>query len=94
MRLFDWVQQRGFGELTRLRRATGLGYTAIHEIYRGIRKCRYDTAKAISEATGGVVSIAELCEPVRAPKRRLSLRSRVARARAKSLPALPRSEVP
>jgi len=63
MRLHDWIEREGPGALSRLMRATGLAYSTVTYIARG-RKCpRYETAKRISEATGGEVSIPELCDP-------------------------------
>ncbi len=50
---------------------SGLSYLVICEIYNGTRLLKhYPTAKKLSAATGGLVSIAELCEPPATPKRK------------------------
>jgi hypothetical protein len=51
----------------RLCRETGLGLRTIYAIRDGVNLPRFATAKKISEATGGAVSIEELCEPPSAP---------------------------
>lgn len=63
MRLKQWVEREGRGEIMRLMRVTGLSYQAVHAIAHG-RKSSYDSAERISKATDGAVSIAELCEAV------------------------------
>ncbi len=63
MQLSDWIAREGRGSVTRLMRETGLAYTTIHYAARGEAISQYDTAKRISVATGGEVSIKELCEP-------------------------------
>jgi DNA-binding transcriptional regulator YdaS (Cro superfamily) len=78
MRLATWVAQQGRGELTRLRRVTGLSYPTVHAVYSGTQTPTYETAVKISRATGGVVTVAELCEPAESPPapRRNAKRSR------------------
>lgn len=62
MTLLEWIEARGRGEVSRLMRVTGLAYTTILYARSGDKRVGYDTAKAISRATDGAVSIAELCE--------------------------------
>lgn len=70
MRLDEWVAQSAAGELSRLARKTKLAYTTVFAIAHGQQTPRYNTAKRLSDATGGEVSIAELCEPRAGRKRR------------------------
>lgn len=42
---------------------SGVSYTSLKAYAHGKLVVRYDVAKRISEATGGAVTIAELCEP-------------------------------
>jgi hypothetical protein len=39
-----------------------LAYTTVFGIARGKQRARYESAKAISAATGGAVSIDEMCD--------------------------------
>ncbi len=64
MRLREWLATQPKGTQARLVRETGLGETTVHLASCGRRVGRYETARKISEATGGAVSIAELCEPI------------------------------
>jgi hypothetical protein len=43
-------------------RKTGLSYAAVHAFAHGKLVMKYETARLISGATEGEVSIAELCE--------------------------------
>lgn len=72
MRLDEWVRRQGVGELTRLKNKTGLAYTTVHAIYRGAQTPTFASAQALSEATGGVVTIAELCTTAQRPGRKRS----------------------
>lgn len=63
MTLNDWVAEQGKGSMSLLQRKTGLAYTTVWKAARGIRTVRYATAKLLSQATDGAVSVAELCEP-------------------------------
>lgn len=56
-----WLAASG-QTLVDLHHATRIGYATLVAA-KGGRPMRYATAKALSEATGGAVSIAELCEP-------------------------------
>lgn len=49
--------------MVRLVRETGLAQRTIYAIRDGENRPRYATAKKISEATGGAVTIEDLCEP-------------------------------
>ena len=67
MTLHDWVENQGRGELSRLARETGLAYTTVFGAAQGRRLKSYARAKLLSDATGGAVTIAELCEEPGAP---------------------------
>jgi hypothetical protein len=61
MLLADYVKREGNGAITRLQRKTRLAYTTV---FRALHHAvGYRSAKKLSEATGGEVSILELCEP-------------------------------
>lgn len=79
MRLPDWIEQQGRGALSRLSEESGVCYPTVHSIFSGKQTPTYATAKRISDATFGEVSIAELCEPP--PKRSRNARPRVNRPR-------------
>lgn len=75
MDLAAYVKLKGTGEMTRLHRESGVSYATIHRLSKkGHRLSHYDSAKRLSEATGGVVSIAELCEAPKLRKRRRVVR--------------------
>jgi hypothetical protein len=62
----------------RLHLLSGVSYQTIHALVTQDRRVKfYDVAKRISDATRGVVSIAELCE-----SRRVRVRKRKRRAAA------------
>jgi len=65
MRLADWIEREGRGAISRLVRETGCAASTFHTHINGKPIAEYQTAKRISEATGGEVSIEELCEPPR-----------------------------
>lgn len=67
MRFSEYLEQAGHGEMKRLERETELGYMTLHRTKRGERIRDYLKAKVLSEATGGKVSIAELCDPEAIP---------------------------
>lgn len=62
MDLRTWAEKRGRGALSEIQGKTGIAYSTIHRAFRG-RPVQYSTAAAISLATGGEVTIAELCDP-------------------------------
>jgi hypothetical protein len=74
MTLADWVKKQGRGAISRLMRETGLAYTTILAARDQRWTARGDTARKISEATGGAVSIAELCGAAAAPSKRRARR--------------------
>lgn len=56
---------KGRGEISRIVRETGLAFTTVQRAATHGKLIEvYDCAKRISDATGGVVSVKELCEPV------------------------------
>ncbi len=56
-----WVQSQPRGVLKRIERDCGIGYTTLHRLKRGARLDSYDLAKRLSAATGGEVTIDDLC---------------------------------
>ena len=82
MMLSEYVRSKGSGEISRIVRVAEVANTTVHRALKGQPVSRYETAKRISDATGGVVSIAELCEPATpkqpAPRRRTSPAAKVA----------------
>lgn len=77
MTLDQWLSSRPRGALKQLEFAASVGNVTLHKARRGVPLSRYAVAKRISEATGGAVSIAELCEPDSfKPKRRKAKRRR------------------
>ncbi|MFW6087508.1 MAG: hypothetical protein ACODAG_09915 [Myxococcota bacterium] len=63
MYFWEWAEQQPKGTLTRIQRETGVGYNTLMRAKRGEPIAHYETAKTISIATHGAVSIEELCEP-------------------------------
>ncbi len=63
MQLSHWIKREGRGAITRICRESGVAYSTIYTAYRGQRIGRYATAKAISDATGGEVTVEDLCTP-------------------------------
>ena len=63
MRLPEYVQKADRGVISRLSRESGLAYATVHACSKGRLLKRYETASRLSAATGGVVSVAELCDP-------------------------------
>lgn len=62
MRLKEWVRRQGTGAISRLQRETGLAYSTIFRAAHDRKPVRFATAKLLSEATNGAVSVEELCE--------------------------------
>ena len=54
------------GPKTRLMRETGLAWSTIMRAHSRL-PLSYPSARKLSEATGGLVSVAELCEPTKTP---------------------------
>lgn len=63
MRFPEWVQSQEKGALKRIEREVGVGYTTLMRLNAGETITRYDVAKRISDATGGEVTVDELCDP-------------------------------
>jgi hypothetical protein len=63
MRLREYLEAAGHGEISRLVRTAGVAGSTIHDVLNGKPIKKYETAKRISDATGGRVTVAELCEP-------------------------------
>jgi hypothetical protein len=61
MRFSEYVAREGKGVLSRVMRSTGLAWGTIVKASQG-RPVTYPVAKKISDATGGEVSVASLCE--------------------------------
>lgn len=64
MKLGEYLDALPHGTATRLSRDTDISYTTIAKARRGMSIQSYPIAKAISDWTGGVVTIKDLCEPV------------------------------
>lgn len=63
MRLREYLADKPHGELTRLAKASDVHYTTLWKIvHRGYRLQDYSKAKAVSLATSGAVTVADLCE--------------------------------
>ena len=64
MLLGDYIKKHGYGTMRLLANDSGVSYVTVRNATRGMLIKHYDVAKALSKATGGVVSIPELCETV------------------------------
>lgn len=61
MRLWEWIEREGEGAKSRLHLDSRVSYQTIHDIVARRRPMRdREKARAISAATGGEVSVAEL----------------------------------
>jgi hypothetical protein len=78
MRLKDWLASQPYGEISRLGRVTGLAINTIRNVRDGAHTPNYATAKAISDATRGAVTLIELFAP---PPKRARVAKRRTRAR-------------
>lgn len=65
MRFSEWLAAQPHGTTMRLCRETGLALRTLYNVRDGVNVPTYATAKRISDATNGAVSIAELCEPAK-----------------------------
>lgn len=63
----SWAKAQPHGTLKRIEREQGVGYMTLYRLKRGERIDSYDLAARISKATGGEVSIDELCAPKSEP---------------------------
>jgi hypothetical protein len=64
MTLLEWVKKQDEGAekpnaISRLQQATRLAYTTVHAVVHG-GQCKAETAKKLSDATGGEVSAADI----------------------------------
>lgn len=66
MDLATWRKRSPRGALADLAKRTGIRWQTLYDIARGKQRPRVETAKSISEATDGAVSVHELLglEPV------------------------------
>jgi hypothetical protein len=87
MLLEQWVDEEGPGALVRLQVKTGLSYTAVQKAVRRTSSPDYDTARRISEATSGMVSIAEICGPPRRKPKTKPAAAKPTRKRRESQPS-------
>ncbi len=62
MTLNEFVEKKGSPTLQELAETAEVSYTTLKSVRRGMRLKKYDVAKRVSEATGGKVTIKELCE--------------------------------
>lgn len=67
VRFSDWFAMQPRGRGLKTARVAGVGTTTIYQLVRGVPLRRYDVARRISAATGGAVSIEELCAPREQP---------------------------
>jgi hypothetical protein len=70
MTLSDWLEAQPKGVLTRLARDSGLAYTTVFFVAHGGSVKTLDTARKLSDATGGAVSVEELCRQSTGPRKR------------------------
>ena len=62
MRLKEYVAEHGHGTIREVADESGISYVTVRNAANGMLIKQYDVAKAISEATGEEVTVAELCE--------------------------------
>lgn len=86
MRLDQWIAGEGRGVITRLMRATGLSYQAVHAIVHG-RRPAYDSAERIAKATDNAVTVAEIYAYAAARKAAAEKPVRINRKRKASKPS-------
>lgn len=55
-----WIKARGEGATARLARDAGMTWPSVAEIVKGRSTPRVETARALSRATGGEVTVAEI----------------------------------
>ena len=70
MRFFEWAKRQPRGVLKRIELEHGVGYNTLSRLMRGETLTSYLVAKRVSAATGGEVSIEEICEPPKRTSRR------------------------
>jgi hypothetical protein len=64
MRLSQWIEIKGRGEIQRIHMATGIAYTTVHALAHDQRRAQWDNAELISAETGQAVTVADLCGPL------------------------------
>jgi transcriptional regulator with XRE-family HTH domain len=79
MHLGDWLAQQPRGAKQRLARLTGLWPNTITDIARRKRAPEYETARLISTATDGAVTVDEIMQPTPTKAARKRARRRHAR---------------
>lgn len=79
MTLAEWLKAQKRGAATDLRRVAGVGWVTVWRARSG-KPVSFRVAEAISVATGGAVSIADLCRgaPTRRRRTRAAARPRAA----------------
>lgn len=70
MTLREWLNEKGPGAMTRLARDSGVSEQTLRAVARGLRMNRFDKANAVSIATGGLVTLDDLCGDPAARKKR------------------------
>lgn len=71
MDLKTWVMLAGKGAMSRLARESGIAWSTVHAACHGRPVHNYRVARALSDATGGAVTLEELCaQAASAPARR------------------------
>lgn len=70
MKLSEYLDALPHGTAMRMAKDTDVSYTTIAKARGGMSIQSYPIAKAISDWTGGVVTIKDLCEPIGAPYRK------------------------
>lgn len=63
MRFEKWIKKQPRGTLKAIERSAGISYTTLLKLRRGERMDSYGLATRISEATGGDVTVEDLCRP-------------------------------
>lgn len=59
----EYLKTQPIGRMKQIEREYGVGYTTLHRAKIGEPMRLYRVARKISDATGGLVSVTELCEP-------------------------------
>lgn len=67
MRFPDWVKKQPRGALKEIERKYGVAYMTLMRARRG-EAVSFQIAQKLTDATAGVVSIEELCDPKRRKK--------------------------
>lgn len=62
MTLDEFLKKKGSPTARDLAEKSGVSYTTIKSVRKGMKVKLYAIAKAISDATGGKVSVEALCE--------------------------------